>query len=243
MALFDETPRGEMSHEQFFYPAAPSICFGRTGWGPLIVSLDTDLLIHLAQNLDEIGGSFGFDGRDFMPETWDNPIRALHDIFVLWFWRDVRIFLPPEQMDDGPLTADRENSRRSILDALSEDFWQRGGFERSSRVADERVTTGTDLAAPREWPASLKTVLPKAMDGVLVKAALTAGVHVFLSADRHSLRRAQDLARFSLAVMKPGQLLEALDASGELALPAPGRRPSPDLQSLSHFYRVVPQCR
>ncbi len=240
MALF-ETPRGGMSHEQFFYPATPSVFFGRTGWGPLIVSLDTDLLIHLAQNKEEVGGSFGFDGHGFMPEAWDGPVRALHDIFLLWFWRDVRLFLPPEQMEDGELTTDRERSRQSILDAFSEDFWQRGGFERSSWVAGEQADTGVHLLVPNELPASFETALPKRMDGVLVRAAATAGVHVFLSADRHVLRRAQDLARFSLAAMKPGQLLKALDASGELAhLPA-GDVPAPDLQSLAHFYNVVPQ--
>jgi hypothetical protein len=79
------------------------------------------------------------------------------------------------------------------------------------------------------------------MDGVLVRAALTAGVHVFLSADRHVLSRAQDLARFSLAVMKPGELLEALDASGELARRAYEDLLIPDLQSLGHFYKIVPQ--
>ncbi|MFI4991367.1 MAG: hypothetical protein ACHQHO_10710 [Solirubrobacterales bacterium] len=152
MADFAETPRGGMGHEQFFYPATPSVFFGRTGWGPLIVSLDTDLLIHLAQNLEEVGGSFGFDGHGFMPEVWDDPVRALHDIFLLWCWRDVRLFVPPEQMDDGELTADRERSRQSILDAFSEDFWQRGGFERSSSWDDgEQLDTGMDLVAPREW--------------------------------------------------------------------------------------------
>jgi hypothetical protein len=134
-----------MSHEQFFYSAAPSVFFGRTGWGPLIVSLDTDLLIHLAQNLEEVGNSFGFDEQGFTRETWDDPIRALHDIFLLWFWRDVRVFLPPEQMDDGELTAARTRSRRSILDAFYEDFWQRGGFERCSWVGNEQVTTASIL--------------------------------------------------------------------------------------------------
>ncbi|MFI4991368.1 MAG: hypothetical protein ACHQHO_10715 [Solirubrobacterales bacterium] len=41
--------------------------------------------------------------------------------------------------------------------------------------------------------------------------------------------------------MTPGQLLEALDASGELARVPSGDLPAPDLQSLAHFYRVVPQ--
>jgi len=94
-------PQGGMSHAQFDYGATPSVFFGRTGWGPLIVCLDTNLLIHLAQNHDEIGGSFGFDGQGFCPELWDDPVRALHDLFLLWFWRDVRFFLPPEQMKDG----------------------------------------------------------------------------------------------------------------------------------------------
>lgn len=239
---YDAVPQGGMSHAQFGYDATPSVFFQRTGWGPLIACLDTNLLIDLARNHDEVGGSFGFDARGFCPDLWDDPIRALHDVFLLWFWRDVRFFLPPEQMDDGRLTADRARSRQSILDAFSQDFVERGAFSRASHLAGQDIERGLDLVIPMEWPDSLAAVLPAKMDGVLVRAALDAGVHVFLTADgRDILRRARDLARFSLAVMRPDQLLRALDASGELARIPLGQIPSPDLQSLAHFYAVFPQ--
>jgi hypothetical protein len=232
-----------MSHAQFEYEATPSVFFGRTGWGPLIVCLDTNLLIHLAQNHDEIGGSFGFDGQGFCPQLWDDPVRALHDLFLLWFWRDVRFFLPPEQMKDGRLTADRARSRKSILDAFAQDFWERGGFSRSSHVDGEAVEGGLDLVIPDVWPPSFDNTLPAGMDGVLVRAAVDAGAHVFLTTDgRDILRRARDMARFSFAIMRPDQLLSALNSSGALAVAPPDEALIPDLQSLAHFYAVFPQA-
>ncbi len=235
-------PEGGMSHPQFFYEDTPDLFFARTGWGPLIVCLDTNLLIHLAQNLDEIGGSFGFDGHGFAPELWGDPVRALHDLFILWFWRDVRFFLTPEQMHDGRLNTERAHRRESILDAFAQDFWQRGGFDRASHVAGERVKLGIDLDIPLKWPPSLAAVLPPSMDGMLVGAALSAGAHVFLSTDqRHVLSRATDLRRFSIAVMSPGELLHALETSGELERVPSGDPLLPDLQSLAHFYAVAPE--
>jgi hypothetical protein len=236
-------PQGGMSHAQFDYGATPSVFFGRTGWGPLIICLDTNLLIHLAQNHDEIGGSFGFDGQGFCPELWDDPVRALHDLFLLWFWRDVRFFLPPEQMKDGRLTADRARSRKSILDAFAQDFWQRGGFSRSSHVDGEAIAGGLDLVIPDAWPPSFDNALPPGMDGVLVRAAVNAGAHVFLTTDgRDILRRARDMARFSFAIMRPDQLLSVLNSSGALTLAPPDEALIPDLQSLAHFYAVFPQA-
>jgi hypothetical protein len=230
-----------MSHVQFAYDATPGVFFARTGWGPLIVCLDTNLLIYLAQNLDEVGGSFGFDGGGFTPETWEDPVRALHDVFLLWFWRDVRFYLPPEQMNDGRLTVERARSRQSILDAFAEDFWERGGFARASHVAGEQVEDGEDLQIPRCWPASFEQTLPGKMDGVLVRAAANAGAHVFLTTDEGVLRRAQAMRRFSLAILSPQELLLDLDESGELSRAADGEALAPDLKSLAHFYAVFPQ--
>lgn len=70
------------------------------------------------------------------------------------------------------------------------------------------------------------------MDGVLVRAAVDAGAHVFLTTDgRDILRRARDMARFSFAIMRPDQLLSTLNSSGALALAPPDEALIPDLQS------------
>lgn len=240
--FYEQVPQGSMSHEQFAYDATPVVFFGRTGWGPLIVCLDTNLLIYLAQNLEEVGGSFGFDGGGFLPELWEDPIRALHDLFMLWFWRDVRFYLPPAQMSDGRLTAERARSRQSILDAFAEDFWERGGFERASQIGGEPIEQDVvDLHVPDRWPASFEMALPRKMDGVLVRAAVEAGVHVFLTTDTGILRCGPDMARFSLAIMSPRGLLLELDSSGALSCSTSGEALIPDLKSLAHFYAVFPQ--
>lgn len=110
-----------------------------------------------------------------------------------------------------------------------------------SRVAGEPIEDGTDLEVPERWPASLDQALPGKMDGVLVRIAVNAGVHVFLTVDDGILRRAREMARFSLAIMSPQQILLALDSSGELTRFSSGEALIPDLKSLAHFYAVFPQ--
>jgi hypothetical protein len=176
-----------------------------------------------------------------LPELWDDPVRALHDVFMLWFWRDVRFYLPAGQMSDGRLTVERARSRQSILDVFAEDFWERGGFSRASRVMGEPIKDGADLQISKRWSATLAQALPGKMDGVLVRAALHAGAHVFLTTDAGIRRRAADMARFSLAIMSPRELLVTLSASGELSRVSSDEALIPDLKSLAHFYAIFPQ--
>jgi hypothetical protein len=78
-------------------------------------------------------------------------------------------------------------------------------------------------------------------DGRLVGAALRSGVHVFLTEDRGVLAKRELLDAWGLSVLRPRELLDALDDSGELGPPGiggPSLQLVPDLLSLSRFYAI-----
>jgi hypothetical protein len=236
-------PFGPLSHEQFEYERTPPLFFGRIGWGPLILTLDTNLLIHLAQNLDDIGGSFGL-ATGFSPDSWGDPVCALRDLFALWFSRDVRFYLPPAQMHDGRLDELRWKQRQSVLDAFAQDFWQRGGATRGTVRDGADWIDDTPLIPPWEqdwlWPPSFSASLPAGADGVLIAEARKGAAHAFLTADKGVLARANALAGV-IRVLHPGELLAILNSCGELVAACAEDPLIPDLQSLAHFYSVIPQ--
>jgi len=233
-----------MSHEQFDYERTPALFSPRVCWGPLIITLDTNLLIHLAQNVDQVAGSFGIEER-FQRELWDDPVPALHDLFALWFWRDVRFYLPPVQLDDGQLDAHRLRERRSVLEAFAQDFWERGGTSRATTYDDHDDATFDDESLlPRAdqaplWPP-FRDSLPRGMDGVLIEEARKAAAHVFVTEDRRVLRKAASISPV-IRILRPGAVLTELQATGELHFNRSASLPVPDLQSLAHFYAVVPE--
>jgi hypothetical protein len=69
-----------------------------------------------------------------------------------------------------------------------------------------------------------------------VRAALEAGCHVFLTQDRGILRSHGTLEPRGLSILRPGELLEALDGTGELEPVTSPYGPVPDLAALSRFY-------
>ena len=77
----------------------------------------------------------------------------------------------------------------------------------------------------------------RGQDRRLVLEALEAGCHVFVTADKKILRCHGLFINQGLAILSPAQLLEELDASGELDdTENPWTAPSPDISALSRFY-------
>jgi hypothetical protein len=73
-------------------------------------------------------------------------------------------------------------------------------------------------------------------DRRLTEAAYDGGCHVFLTAGKKILRCQGALFPRGLAVMSPGQLLAALDDSGELDGTRGGHFLLPDLTALTRLY-------
>ncbi|HET7425476.1 MAG TPA: hypothetical protein VFJ50_00445 [Gemmatimonadales bacterium] len=99
-------------------------------------------------------------------------------------------------------------------------------------LADDE--TSRALASPFAAQARL---LLAGYDGELVADALLDGCHVFVTENRGILNHARLIYGWGLAVMRPAELLDALEESGELQ--AEGNYDLvPDLLSLSHFYAI-----
>lgn len=241
---------GGLSHPQFEYDRARAVFGSRPGHGPLLIAPDTNLLIDLVDAFDQVESHFGLAGP--LPRgDHDDPVAALRDLFALWFFRDVRWVVDDEYLLDArkPLSPERRRGRERVVAALRADLADRGGLERATANWDLDADTRAELAA---WRADdehrrrsaaalaprIEALLPRA-DGRLVAGAVRAGCHVFLTEDRGILGRGPRLFAWGIAALRPGELLDRLEAAGELDS---GRADNgglvPDLRSLAHFYAL-----
>lgn len=225
----------------FWRPRTPAIFGCRSGVGPLLVFPDTAILISLHQEMEEAGA---FTLRPQWSDSHD-PVDALRDLVQLWWYRDVRFRVSPTHLRDAqkPMTPQQKLARQSAVRELDQDFRERGEYEpqvRDVSVDDQPcalhsvpVCTAADLSAFSPEPP-----LPKrGQDERLVFEALQEGCHLFVTADKKILRCHRSFMNMGLAILSPAQLLEELDASGELDdCNTPLNSPSPDLSALARFY-------
>ena len=225
----------------FWRPRTPAVFGARSGVGPLLAFPDTAILISLHQELEEAGAFTLYplwnDRRD--------PVDALRDLVQLWWYRDVRFRVSPTHLKDArkPMTPQQKLARQAAVRELDQDFHERGGYEPQVRdvpIEDRPcalhyipVCSNVDLS-----PLSPDPPLPgRGRDKQLVYEALAGECHVFVTADKKILRCHRSFMRLGLAILDPAQLLEELDASGELDdCDTPLSSPSPDLSALACFY-------
>lgn len=226
----------------FWRERSPSVFGNRAGIGPLVVMPDTNILISIREELDEVEGAL------IVHPLWsarDEPVDALRDLVQLWWWRDLRFAVSPLHLADSdkPLTESRMRAREDAVRELGRDYLERGGLE--SVIADELSVEDEPCALhsiPRARLSSAsetvgKRRLPRGdRDRELVEAAYDAGAHVFLTADKGILKCHSSLFEKGLAIMNPTQLLEVLDDSGELDGTRGGDFLLPDISTLSRLY-------
>ena len=96
---------------------------------------------------------------------------------------------------------------------------ERGSYE--TWIADDVAVEDEPCALhaiPSTRPDPGEVKWPKdPLDRMLVQAAFDGGCHVFLTTDRRILRYHESLFASGMALMSPGQLLNALNDAGELA--------------------------
>ncbi len=227
----------------FWRPRTPSIFGPRAGVGPLLAFPDSNILISLHQQLEE---TEAFTLR----AAWSDrrrPVDALHDLVQLWWWRDVRFRVSSEHLSDAkkPMTAERRAARRAAVSELRRDYEDRGGCE--PVIADLKIVMEDQPCALHSIPFPEPTVkairtaaklLPQqGKDKVLVLKALEDGCHVFVTCDKKVLHSNEAFSPLGLTILSPAQLLERLDASGELdECENPWTAPAPDLSALTRFY-------
>jgi len=225
----------------FWLERTPAVFGTRVGVGPLLVMPDTNILIGIREQLDEVEGALIIHPLWSARETL---VDALRDLVQLWWWRDLRFVVGPQHLEDSrkPLSPERMQAREDAVRELEQDFRERGGHQ--AVVHEEALTdepcpvhcvpcAGLDqrleAATHWRWPRD-------DLDRALVEAAYDAGCHVFLTADKGVLKSHASLFSRGLAVLSPGQLLAALDDSGELDGTRGGNFLLPDLSTLSRLY-------
>jgi hypothetical protein len=192
--LSDAPYVGALSHLQFEYELCPALFAGRSGWGPLLIAPDTNILIDLVNEFERVEGTFGFRGEhlQLLNEGGGDRIDALRALFVLWFWRDVRFYVPAGYLTDSKakeLSPERASQRNRALDALGQDLLSRGGLERHSHDENGEPTPDSWLRADvrardlaHRAHDSITALVP-GNDGSLVADAAASGCHVFLTED------------------------------------------------------------
>jgi hypothetical protein len=228
----------------FWRERTPGIFGNRSGVGPLIILPDTNILISLREQLDEVD----FSAAIVLGPRWSDlarPVDGLRDLVQLWLWRDVRFWVSDLHLADapGPLGPERRLAREAAVGELQQDFFERGGFEPvvSDQIdGDEpcaihaipfpRPTGASAISSERRWPRGQR-------DRNLLEAAFEAPCDVFLTNDKEVLRFHDSFIAEGLAILTPRLLLEALGVARELDDTAdPSNALFPDLSVLTRLY-------
>lgn len=142
--------------------------------GPLVVALDSNVLIDLQQHGNEM-----LDDDEILvaEERYAEELRCLGRLLNLWMLGDIRFVVTPRA---------RTDAKRNLpgFDALIHGLAHSLAFQHGD----------WSYPAPQNGP-TLPTIgdergLPDPADRDLVLEAQTAGAHVFLTCDRRVLRRA-----------------------------------------------------
>ena len=212
----------------FFYENCPEVFLSRTGYGPLRMAWDTNILIDYA----DFGDLMWDEHREFDPPISEPRYRdeliALDQIMQLWVMRDIRVRVPHRQIFDAQRELDeakwelRERQVHHFLAALQCIDLDTGIIENVQPfdVLPEGSTSD-------EWDASL------------VLEAIETGCHLFLTRDGRLRRRFHRLTRESFVViMSPSELCQALEAADELGFGGDGYV-LPDNHKWLHFMRAT----
>lgn len=220
----------------FDYGACPDLFAGRSGYGPLDVVLDTNLLIDYFQY-----GRALWQGGSLVGELgeYGEELEALQLIVAVWVIRELRFHVLPRVLVDAKRKLSRER-RLERANALE-------GFAAALRLvgseADEEPASShaRSLKGNLGFRGALEQV--PAEDRALVADAVELGAHTFLTRDRGVLACRPALRPFGLLIASPGDLLEQMAGCGALhCLMVPGAAywPLPDQARVAHLISALP---
>ncbi|MBL8776008.1 MAG: hypothetical protein JNK12_08760 [Acidimicrobiales bacterium] len=200
-----------LSIAEFDYAAAPDLFVGRVGVGPLLVALDTNILIYLAKYGEDIFE--GVEPAGLEPQL-SEQLAALGAILNIWMMSDIRLYVSPHAVEAGEPERDRELEAQ--VDNLAEALWH---IETWIEQAPSPAPVARSDQRRMQEPRSLGDVVPERKRGrpnpdyLLVADAIDRGCHVFLTNDvRDLVRRSPALAHWGILAMQPTQLLDELVA-------------------------------
>lgn len=168
--------------------------------GPLVVALDSNILIDLEHHGDEI-----LDGemRDGLDEGYVSDLESLGSLLELWLLRDIRFVVTPTSLVDAKrMTARFTASRVAVVEALAASLAFQFGDWANSAPSEEIAPLRGDESG-----------LPDGADRELVLEAQAIGAHVFLTRDQRVVNRV-NLSGPSLIVCRPIWLASELHVGG-----------------------------
>lgn len=200
--------------------------------GPLVVSLDSSILIDLQQH----GTAILNDDVAVSEEKYAKQLASLGWLLDVWLLRDIRLIVTPRSYTDAKKVTDRFTSRRApTIQALAKSL----AFQ----------MTGLP---PSEW-CNLQTGgnrvqgLPRSADRDLVEEAIAVGAQVFLTRDYKLVTKASVPDR-SLRVCMPSDLeYELRNANVEgfegglcngVGCPFPEFLPAPDMGKWAELFSI-----
>ena len=167
--------------------------------GPLVVALDSNVLIDLQQHGAEL-----LNAEDLgVPEDYEEELLALGSIVDIWMLRDIRFIVTPRSRTDAKRLSERFLATRGpAVDALARSL--------AFQYGDWSV-----LAPSETSPPALGSVtgIPDGADRDLLLEAQAVGAHVFLTRDEQLLTAAS-VEGPVLRILRPTDLADELVLGG-----------------------------
>ncbi|WP_328583007.1 hypothetical protein [Streptomyces sp. NBC_00370] len=172
--------------------------------GPLVVAVDSNVLIDLQQHGAAVMNDESLPDRVAADIAYTNELYGLADLLNLWLLRDIRFVVTPRSKTDAKKVTERFLEQRlPSINALADSL--------AFQVGNWSVPAPSH--GPSPTPVGEVTGLPDGADRDLVLEAQAVGAHVFLTRDRLVLERAE-LAGPPMALLPPQGLAAELVAAG-----------------------------
>jgi hypothetical protein len=163
--------------------------------GPLIVALDSNILIDLEQHGEALinGQDLGVQGR------YGEQLSAIGAILEMWMLRDIRFIVTPRLRTDAKRPSAKVLSKRGVaIAALAESL--------AFQLGDWTVPPPSER---RLAPVGAVAGLPAGADRDLLLEAHAVGAHVFLTRDDQVIKCAK-VTGPAPRIMRPKELADAL---------------------------------
>lgn len=168
--------------------------------GPLVIALDSNVLIDFQQHGDLLLN----DELPDVDETYARNLMGLMSLLNIWFLRDIRFVVTPRSLSDATTVNQRFLDRRlPAVEAIASSL--------AFQFGDWTVMAPSYAGAPA--PVGEETGLPPGADRDLVLEAQAVGAHVFLTRDRPLLNRVS-LSRPTMLIVAPHIIADQLQSAG-----------------------------
>ncbi|WP_148021186.1 hypothetical protein [Streptomyces sp. OR43] len=172
--------------------------------GPLVVALDSNVLIDLQQHGAALMNDDPLPDRVAADAAYLQDLDGLADLLNTWLLRDIRFIVTPRSKTDAKKFSQRFlDTRLPAIDALAESL--------AFQLGDWNFPPPSEGVPPAAFGD--ETGLPEGADRDLVLEAQAVGAHAFLTRDRLILERTA-LTGPQTVVLSPGSLASEMQAAG-----------------------------